>query len=106
MNKIKKILVSFGVFFSSLISKVFALTAVPLDDRLQAMYGVFEPKEPTIGEKFLNISRFVIPIILFVIGLFIVLNKKITKRVKIIVISIFIVFTISFLILANYLLNI
>lgn len=98
MNNIKKVLVSFGVFFSSLISKVCALTP-------STKYGVFEPKEPTIGEKFLNIGRFIIPIILFIIGLFVVLNKNITKRVKTIVISIFIIFTLLFLILANYLLD-
>lgn len=97
MNKVKKIFISFGAFFSSFASRVFA---APIT--VETKYGVFEPK-PTIGEKFLNIGKFIIPIVLFVIGLFIVINKKITKKVKTIIISVFIVFIILFLILANYL---
>ena len=101
MNKIKKIFISFGAFFSSFASRVLAAT-ITQDSIVETKYGVFEP-EPTIGEKFLNIGKFIIPIVLFVIGLFVVLNKKITKKVKTIIISVFIVFILLFLILVNYL---
>lgn len=80
MKKLKKVFMSFGVFITGLISKVHAVDI----DIVELKYGVFEP---TIGEKISRIGKFAIPIILFVIGLFVILNKKITKKVKAIVIS-------------------
>lgn len=78
MKKMKKVFMSFGVFITGLISKVYAVNVV------ETKYGILEP---TIGEKISRIGKFAIPIILFVIGLFVILNKKITKKVKAIVIS-------------------
>ncbi len=107
MKKLKKVFMSFGVFITGLISKV---SAVSISE--QTKYGVFDPRmvedkygvfEPTMGEKISGIGKFAIPIVLFVIGLFVILNKKITKKVKAIVISVLVALTILGVILMNYL---
>lgn len=107
MKKLKKVFMSFGVFITGLISKV---SAVSISE--QTKYGVFDPRmvedkygvfEPTMGEKISGIGKFAIPIVLFVIGLFVILNKKITKKVKAIVISVLVALTIFGVILMNYL---
>lgn len=107
MKKLKKVFMSFGVFITGLISKV---SAVSISE--QTKYGVFDPRmvedkygvfEPTMGEKISGIGKFAIPIVLFVIGLFVILNKKITKKVKAIVISVLVALTIFGVILINYL---
>lgn len=90
MNKIKKVLISFSLFFTGMMSKVFAVGI-----EQESKYGVFDPSivtkygvlEPTMGEKISRFGKIVIPIILFIIGLFVILSKKITKKIKIIVIS-------------------
>ena len=107
MKKLKKVFMSFGVFITGLISKV---SAVSISE--QTKYGVFDPRmvedkygvfEPTMGEKISGIGKFAILIVLFVIGLFVILNKKITKKVKAIVISVLVALTIFGVILMNYL---
>ena len=107
MKKLKKVFMSFGVFITGLISKV---SAVSISE--QTKYGVIDPRmvedkygvfEPTMGEKISGIGKFAIPIVLFVIGLFVILNKKITKKVKAIVISVLVALTIFGVILMNYL---
>mgnify|MGYP000257073139 FL=1 len=107
MKKLKKVFMSCGVFITGLISKV---SAVSISE--QTKYGVFDPRmvedkygvfEPTMGEKISGIGKFAIPIVLFVIGLFVILNKKITKKVKAIVISVLVALTIFGVILMNYL---
>lgn len=107
MNKIKKIFTSFGVFFTGMISKVFAI-----GDFVEMKYGVFDPSmvedkygvfEPTMGEKLSGIGKIALPLVLFVIGLFVVLSKKITKKVKLIVVSILIGLGIIGTVLMNYL---
>ncbi len=87
MNKIKKIFTSFGVFFTSMVSKVLAFDPATM---VQDKYGVIEPEmyEPTMGEKILGIEKIALLLAFFIIGLFVVLNKKITKKAKIITISI------------------
>ena len=107
MKKLKKVFMSFGVFITGLISKVSAVSIseqtkyVVFDPRMvEDKYGVFEP---TMGEKISGIGKFAIPIVLFVIGLFVILNKKITKKVKAIVISVLVALTILGVILMNYL---
>ena len=100
MNKIKKVGTSFIIFISGMISKVWAI------DRPYGMviseYAV-DPgryaKVQTIGD---TISKIAIPIVLFVIGLFVVLSKKITKKVKVTVISVLIVLAILGYVLMNY----
>lgn len=108
MNKIKKVFISFGVFITGLISKA---SAVSINE--QTKYGVIDPSvietkygifkaEPTIGEKISSVGKFAIPIALFIIGLFVVLSKKITKKVKTIIISVLIILAILGYVLMNY----
>lgn len=111
MNKIKKIFTSFGIFFTSIVSKVLAFDpALMVEDK----YGVIDPRmyetkygifEPTIGEKLSGIGKIALPLVLFVIGLFVVLSKKITKKVKIITISILLTIGIIGGIVLNYIAN-
>ena len=109
MKKLKKIFISFGIFITGLISKVSAL-AVPSSE-LQAKYGVIDPRmieskygvvEPTMGDEISSIGKFAIPIVLFIIGLFVVLSKKITNKVKAIVSSVLVILAILGVILMNY----
>ena len=106
MKKLKKVFMSLGIFMTSLISKVSAISLTE-----QTKYGVFDPRmvedkygvfEPTMGEKISSIGKIALPIILFVIGLFVVLSKKITKKVKAIVVSILIILAILGYVLMNY----
>lgn len=90
MNKIKKVFISFGIIITGLVSKVLAFPIVE-----QTKYGVIDPRKDgifapgsTILEKFLSIGKLAIPIILFIIGLLVILSKKITNKVKKIIISI------------------
>ena len=109
MNKIKKVFISIGAFFSGLISKVYAVDALMVEDKYgvfdprmyESKYGIFEP-EPTIGEKIISVGKFALPIVLFFIGLFVVLSKKITKKVKAIVVSILIILAILVYVFMNY----
>ena len=109
MNKIKKVFISIGAFFTGLISKVYAIDALMVEDKygvfdpsmIVTKYGVFDP-EPTIGEKILSVGKFALPIVLFFIGLFVVLSKKITKKVKTIVVSILIILAILGHVFMNY----
>lgn len=107
MKKLKKIFMSFGIFMTGLISKVSAVSIAQ-----QTKYGVVDPRmvedkygvyEPTMGENISNIVKFSIPIVLFVIGLFVVLSKKITKKIKAIVVSILIILAILGYVLMNIL---
>lgn len=58
--------------------------------------------KPTIGEKISRIGKFAIPIILFVVGLFVILSKKITNKVKAIVISALVLLGILGYVFMNY----
>ena len=95
-NRIKKILVSIQVFFLSMISKVFALSVYDI----QTDYGIQTVPSPI--EKAFSIGKFVLPIILFVIGLFVIVSKKITKKVKAIVISTLIILGVLAWTILNY----
>ena len=106
MKKLKKLFISFGIFITGVISKV---SAVSISE--QTKYGVIDPNmieskygvfEPTMGEKISNIGKFAIPIVLFIIGLFVILSKKITNKVKAIVISILVILAILGVMLMNY----
>ena len=104
MNKIKKVFIGFGVSVTSFISKTFAVDikyGIVDPYMYETKYGVFEP-EPTIGERILSIGKFALPIVLFFIGLFVVLSKKLTKKVKAIVVSVLIALAILGYILMNY----
>ena len=111
---------SFGIFITGLISKVSAVSISKqtkygvFDPRMvEDKYGVFDPRmvedkygvfepTPTMGEKISSVGKFAIPIVLFVIGLFVILNKKITKKVKGIVMSVLVALAILGVILMNY----
>ena len=126
MNKIKKIFASFGLFITGLISKVYAIRG-----DIETKYGVFEPEivedkygvydpgmyqpkygiveprtpEPSVGERILSTGKFVLPIILFFIGLFVVLNKKITRKTKTIVVTALIIIAVLGYIIIDYIAN-
>ncbi len=126
MKKLKKVFMSFGAFIIGTVSKVSAVATkygifAPemVEDKygvydpniidIPAKYGVFEPVEPkygilepTISEKLARIGKFAIPVILFFIGLFVILNKKITKKTKAIVVSILVILAIFGYVLMNY----
>ena len=108
MKKLKKLFISFGIFITGVISKV---SAVSISE--QTKYGVIDPDmiisetkygvfEPTMGEKISNIGKFAIPIVLFIIGLFVIISKKITNKVKAIVISVLVILAILGVMLMNY----
>lgn len=105
MKKIKKVFTSFTLMMAGTISKVFAAiepkygVGTPDWDRYETKYGIFEP---TMGEKISRIGKLAIPIILFVIGLFVILSKKLTTKVKAIVISTLIILAILGYVLMNY----
>lgn len=105
MKKIKKVFTSFTLMMAGAISKVFAViepkygVGSPGWEQYETKYGIFEP---TIGEKISRIGKFAIPIILFVIGLFVVLSKKATKKVKTIIISGLVILAILGYVLMNY----
>ena len=108
MNKIKKIFTSFGIFFFVFLSKVLAFNPEMF---VEDKYGVFDPRmveikyglfEPTIGEKFSRIGKIALPLVLFIIGLYVIISKKITKKVKKIVVSTLIILAILGYILMNY----
>ena len=94
-----------------MVSKVLAFdTAMMVEDK----YGVIDPRmyeikygifEPTIGEKISGIGKIALPLVLFIIGLFVVLSKKITKKVKVITISILLTIGILSWIVLNYIAN-
>ena len=79
MKKIKKLLGSLGIFLVSIKSKVFAAGYEIPDQFVEVKYGTFEP---TIAEKFSVITKLVLPIILFFIGLGVILSKKISKKIR------------------------
>lgn len=106
MNKIKKLFIAISVFITGLLSKI------PVTLAVQTKYGIavdpstIEDKyvvfEPTMGEKISKIGKLAIPVLLFTIGLFVVLSKKITKKVKTIVISILVILAIFGYAFMNY----
>lgn len=103
MNKIKKIGTSFIIFISGMISKVWAIDRpygmiVPAYAVDPGRYG----KVHTIGDTISKIGKITIPVVLFVIGLFVVLSKKITKKVKAIVLSVLVILAILGYFLMNY----
>lgn len=103
MNKVKKVLTGIGITFAGLISKVYAI-GVP-DSPVIAMYAVDpgpETRVRTIWDSISKIGKIAIPVVLFVIGLFVVLSKKITKKVKAIVVAVLIVLVILGYILMDY----
>ena len=100
MNKLKKVISTIGVFIIGMISKVYAIGP----DTIISMYAVDPGPTPrqTIGEIISKIGKITIPVILFVIGLFVILSKKTTKKVKAIVISTLIILGVLAWTILNY----
>ena len=103
MNKVKKVLTGIVLAFAELVSKVYASDIISL-------YAVEDPgryeyeyeKAQTIGDTISKIGKIAIPIVLFIIGLFVLLSKKITKKIKVIVISVLVILAILGYVLMNY----
>lgn len=109
MNKIKKIFASFSLFLTSMISKVLALDPAKI---VEDKYGVIDPRmyETKYGivepvEKFSGIGKIALPLILFIIGLFVILSKKISKKVKTITLSVLLIIGIISWIVLTYIKN-
>lgn len=91
INKIKKVFISFGLFLTGALSSTFAVQekyGVFDPGMVQAKYGVYNPNikvEPveSIWEKILGVGKFIVPVVLFIVGLVVVLNKNINKKVRI-----------------------
>ena len=96
-SRIKKILVSIQVFFLGMISKVFAISTYDI----QTDYGI--QIDPTPIERTFSIEKFILLVILFIIGVFVIISRKITKKVKMIVISILISLGITGTLLMSFL---
>lgn len=99
MNKVKKVLTGIGITFAGLISRVYASQAI-------AMYGI-DPGPRTspaksVWDSISKIGKIAIPVILFIIGVFVVLSKKLTKKVKAIVVSILVILAILGYVFMNY----
>ena len=103
MNKVKKVVIGIGAFISGIVSKVYAATF--REPEVISMYAVDPGPKETIGNAVLKIGRIAIPVVLFLIGLFVVLSKKITKKVKVIVVSTLVIVAILSIILMNYILT-
>ena len=105
MSKIKKILISLGAFILATFTKIGGLIsrAESATDSLSRMmlYGPPQPK-PTTGVTLYKIAKPITLVIVFIIGVFVILSKKITKKVKIIFISILVILTILGYVLINY----
>ena len=86
MKKVKKVLLSIWIFIIGITNKVSAIL------KPEPMYGIKEPTEEELFieklEKIIKLSKIVILPILFIIGLFVIFNKKITKKTKGLIISI------------------
>ena len=98
MKKVKKFFTGFLVFMLGIMDKVYALTPLygPGNDKTI-------PVQPTIGEKLAKVGNIISPIFLFIIGLFVIISKKISKKVKAIVISILVALGIIGTVLINFL---
>ena len=110
MNKVKKVATGIGVFISGIVSKVYAATFREPENI--SMYAVDPGPKETIGNAVetienavLKIGSIAIPVVLFLIGLFVVFSKKITKKVKAIVVSALVIVAILIVILMNYILT-
>lgn len=108
MNKIKKFFASLGLAITGFISRVSAVSSTAqtkygvFDPRMiEEKYGVFEPI-PSIGERISGLGKLAIPIVLFTIGLFVVLGKKITKKLKATVVVALIISAIIGYLFMNY----
>jgi hypothetical protein len=85
MKKISKISLALSSLYIMICSKVFG---IPLPNDVPVLYGI---TKPNLQEKAIQVVPVLLPIILFIIGFFVFINKKIAKNIKIIIIAIFII---------------
>lgn len=90
MNKLKKTIVSIGVFIIGIISKVYANE---FDIEVVPAYAV-DPGPSRISIIICIIRKIVFPVVLFILGLIVILNKKMKKKDKVIIISFVIIIAI------------
>ena len=79
INKIKRIFTIIGISLVSFSTKVFGVLS---PDDIIAYGPVKTEPEPTIWEKILNVSKFLIVPIVLIIGLIMYFNKKSSSKVK------------------------
>ena len=105
MSKIKKIFISLGAFFAMMFTKICGLISnaeiVP-----QPLYGVpqdlYGPPQLTTVEKISKIVKPAIWVVVFIIGLIVILSKKISKKAKVIVVSLLILLAMLGYAIMNY----
>ena len=107
MSKIKKIFISLGAFIVTAFTKIGGLISrAEITTSFQALYGppqdLYGQSQLTMGEIISKIAKPIILIVFFIIGLFIVLSKKITKKTKAIVVFALIILAILGYLLMNY----
>ena len=110
MKKIRKVLVSFNGFFATMVSKV---CAIALDEaslygppeafQMQDLYGPPQPSAEEIAfQNKINMGKIIAPIILVLIGIGVILNKKLSKKAKAIIISLLAIIGVAMHFLLNY----
>ena len=108
MNKIKKIFISLGAIIISTFTKIGGLISRAALGPIQALYGppqeqeLYGPPLLTSGKILSKITKPIILAIVFIIGIYVILSKKITKKVKAIVISVLIILGVLGYVLLNY----
>ena len=90
MKKIKKIFKCIALFVLGICTKVSA-AEIDLFEDIEFKYGVIENKygviDPEVEPTGFRIGKVALPIVFFVIGLVVILSKKITKKIKAIIVS-------------------
>lgn len=88
MNKIKKVITGIGIFLFGLTSKVLGKDYEI--GKSQLMYGVPSVRMSILPSVLEKIEKLLV-CIFFIIGLFVIFNKKIEKRMKIIIVSVLLI---------------
>ena len=119
MKKIKNIFLGIGTFFTGLSTEIITANA----REVQNKYGVrIDPSnrpiesnsnipgvvhnDPSIGQKICTLGKFMLPAILFIIGIFVLFNKKLTPRTKAMIVFIIAVAAVAAYFIMNYLITI
>ena len=90
MNKIKKIFASLGMLIAASFTKICGIISRG-DITPQSLYGVNEEYDgEIIREKIWDVLKWTTPFLIFIIGIIVILNKKISPKTKNIVIAILI----------------
>lgn len=106
-EKLKKIITGVGIFFTTIMTKVFAINLNELDSRVENVYGITDPTQysHTISYYILQVCKNIaIPLILVIGIIMLVLKRKNIqlKKIKIaiaIIVTIFLIVSITTFIL-------